>query len=205
MVLLESDSFEESRKQIQEELEKICRVLTERLGRPSRWSGLVEITDDPNIRGAKPFRCDIVINARLIGQVERWRTLIHEMLHTFSAGYQPLDYVAFRGWEEGVVEGLQRILRPVILAELGLMVDETVFTTVEADHDYSEYVEALEGIRESLDEETLAFYSRLLSVPIRDRRRFVFEQGMALPPTHRLLFLNVYSSGDAILKTGVKH
>ncbi len=144
MVLLDTDHFEEERRQIQKELEQVCQALTERLGRPSRWSGLVEITDDPNIRGAKPFRCDIVINVGLIGKAERWRTLIHEMLHTFSAGYKPLDYVAFRGWEEGVVEGLQRILRAAIVAELGLTIDETVFTTVEAGHEYAEYVQALE-------------------------------------------------------------
>lgn len=204
MIRLDSNHFEEERKRLQEELEQVCRVLTEKLGRPSRWSGLVKMTEEIRIRGAKPFRCDIVINAGLIGKAERWRTLIHEMLHTFSAGYQPLDYVAFRGWEEGVVEQLQRTLRPEILTELGITVDEMIFTNVEADHEYTEYVEALEAIREALKEEPMPFYSRLLSVPIRDRRQFVFEQGMALGPPLRRKFLSVYSSGDATLKTGVR-
>ncbi len=145
-----------------------------------------------------------MIDIGLAGKAERWRTLIHEMLHTFSAGYQPLDYVAFRGWEEGVVEQLQRILRLEILAEIGIAVEETVFAAVEATHEYAEYVGALEAMREALAEEPRAFYFRLLSIPIRDRRRLMFEQGMALPPIPRRRFLSIYSSGDAILKTGAR-
>ena len=163
----------------------------------------MELTDNPYIRGAKPFRCDIVINAGLAAQEERWRTLIHEMLHTFSEGYQPLDYVAFRGWEEGVVEQLQRTLRPTILAELGLAISETVFAEIETDHEYVEYVQALENIRAVFNEKSQSFYARLLALPIRDRRRAVFEQGMALAPLQRRLFLSIYSDSDATLKTGV--
>lgn len=174
------------------------------LGRQSRWSGFADLSDDPNIRGAKPFRCDIVINASLAGQAERWRTLIHEMLHTFSEGYQPLDYMAFRGWEEGVVEQLQRTLRPVVLAELGVKVDEAIFTTVETSHEYEEYVRALEEMRKALGVEAIRFYSDLLATPIRDRRQSVFEQGMALPEVERRAFLSAYSSGDAVLKTGAR-
>jgi hypothetical protein len=192
------------RERLREELEQVCWALTRILGRQSRWSGFADLSDDPNIRGAKPFRCDIVINAILASQAERWRTLIHEMLHTFSEGYQPLDYMAFRGWEEGVVEQLQRTLRPAVLAELGINLDEAVFTAVETDHEYEEYVRALEEMRESLGEESLRFFSRLLAVPIRDRRQSVFEQGMALPTVRRRAFLGAYSSGDAILKTGTR-
>ena len=164
----------------------------------------MELVHDPSIRGAKPFRCDIVINVELSEQDERWRTLIHEMLHTFSEGYLPLDYVSFRGWEEGVVEQLQRLLRPGILAALGSVVEEKLFAFVEQNHDYSEYVEALEKMRDTLKIESVAFYMRLLAVPIRDRRRSVFEQGMALPFDERFGFLIAYSLGDAVLRTGVK-
>lgn len=115
-----------SHDQIWQELKQIQQVLVGMLGRPSRWSGIVELTEDPYIRGAKPFRCDIIINAELSEKDLRWRTLIHEMLHTFSAGYQPLDYASFRGWEEGIVEQLQRVLRPatscyVLLCSLNLV------------------------------------------------------------------------------------
>ena len=197
--------MDEGKQRIQAELEQIRLILVNLLGRASRWSGLVLITDDPNIRGAKPFRCDIVINAGLVGRAERWRTLIHEMLHTFSEGYYPLDYMAFRGWEEGVVEQLQRILRPVVLTELGVKVDEAVFAAVETGHEYAEYVQALEEIRQVLNEEAVLFYSRLLIVPIRERRQLVFEQGMALPATARRAFLSAYSSSAAVLKTGARY
>jgi len=79
---------------IQTELEQVQQILLKMLGRPSRWSGEVKLSDNPYIRGAKPFRCDILINTELAGQDERWRTLIHEMLHTFSAGYLALDYLS---------------------------------------------------------------------------------------------------------------
>lgn len=105
------------------------------------------LTDDPDVRGAKPFRCDIVINKTLSEQDLRWRTLIHEMLHTFSAGYNPQDYQALRGWEEGVVEQLQRLLRPAVLAKLGVSVSEKVFEQVEDGHEYQKYVRALESMR----------------------------------------------------------
>ena len=179
-------------------------ALVKMLGRPSRWSGRAELTDSPYIRGAKPFRCDIVINLELSRQDERWRTLIHEMLHTFSAGYQPLDYAAFRGWEEGVVEQLQRLLRPSILTTLGLEIEESLFADIDQNHDYTEYIDALETIRETLETEATAFYASLLAVPIRDRRRSVFDLGMSLPFEKRFRFLSAYSSGDAVLRTGVK-
>ena len=69
------------------ELRQIERVLTEIIGRPSRWSGRVELTDDPAVWGAKPYGCDIVINENLRGKDKRWRTFIHEMLHSYSVGY----------------------------------------------------------------------------------------------------------------------
>ena len=188
---------------IQAKLGQVQQVLLKLLGRPSRWSGLVELTENPYIRGAKPFRCDIVVNVELTRQDERWRTLIHEMLHTFSAGYLTLDYVSFRGWEEGVVENLQRVLRPTILAELGVTVAENIFSVLETDHEYAEYVQALEDIRKSFGEEPRMFYSSLLAVPLSERRQAIFEQGMGLPAVERQAFFQVYSRSNAVLKTGV--
>ena len=74
------------------ELKQIESVLSQIIGRPSRWSGRVELTAAPEIRGAKPFRCDIIIHQDLVGREERWRTLIRELLHSYSAGYNFPDY-----------------------------------------------------------------------------------------------------------------
>ena len=183
---------------------KYSKLLLKFLGRPSRWSGKVELGSDPSIRGAKPFRCDIIINVNLAKQNVRWRTLIHEMLHTFSEGYQPLDYVSDRGWEEGTVEQLQRLLRPGVLATLGVSLEEDIFASVEQDHDYTKYIEALEEMRGMLEIEPPIFYLNLLTLPIRDRRRSVFDLGMALPLDKRFRFLIAYSAGNAVLRTGVK-
>jgi len=111
--------------------------------------------------------------------------------------------VTFRGWEEGVVENLQRVLRPAILAELGVVVAEAIFSGAETDHEYTEYVQALEDIRKALGEKKRAFYFDLLAVPLRDRRRVIFEQGMRLSAVERHAFFQVYSRSDAVLKTGV--
>ena len=41
------------------------------------------------------------------------------------------DYQEIRGWEEGVVEHLQRLLRPTVLARMQITVPEEVFRLVE--------------------------------------------------------------------------
>lgn len=187
---------------MQNESELTCQILTDLIGRPSRWSGVLLLTDAPAVRGAKPFRCDIVLNESPVGEDVRWRTLIHEMLHTFSAGYFLQDYQEFRGWEEGVIEHLQRLLRPVVLQKAGTVVPETVFEAVEQDHDYQEYLEAPEDIRAHFGGDPVAFYL-LLAVLIRDRRQFVFGLGMSLPLEKRRAFSRSYSASDATLKTGV--
>ena len=64
-----------------------------------------------DFKGKKRFSCDIQIQEALAKTEARWTTLIHESLHTFSSGYLREDYQAYRGWEEGVVEQLQRLLR----------------------------------------------------------------------------------------------
>ncbi|MBV9849091.1 MAG: hypothetical protein JO250_05315 [Armatimonadetes bacterium] len=185
---------------MRDELQQIRQVLEEQIGRPSRWSGILEITSDPAVRGAKPFRCDIVLNESLAGQDVRWRTLIHEMLHTFSAGYNRTDFDQFPGWEEGVVEQCQRLLRPSLLAALGVRVDEAVFQEVEATHLYNKYIDALEQIRAHLSMEAEAFYLGLLAVPIRLRKGFAYGMGAALSGEERRRYWDTCSQGSAVLK-----
>ena len=102
----------EAEARVQQELIAIVDVLSELTGLTSRWSGEVELSQDARAFGRKPISCRIVLNERLADQPVRWRTLIHEALHLFSAGYDSQDYQAWRGWEEGVVEQLQRLFRP---------------------------------------------------------------------------------------------
>lgn len=49
------------------------------------------------------------------------------------------DYQAFLGWEEGVIEQVQRLLRPTVLKKLGLQIDEAVFVPVKAAYAFNKY------------------------------------------------------------------
>jgi hypothetical protein len=132
------------------ELESIVAVLTELTGLTSRWSGQLELVPEAGFKGKKPFRCDILIDEGLARQEIRWTTLIHEALHSFSAGYLRDDYQNFQGWEEGVVEQLQRLLRPSILAAMNVTVSEGTLRQLEEGHAYNGFIDALETLRRIL-------------------------------------------------------
>jgi hypothetical protein len=191
-------------EQVYEELERLAPFLTEFTGLPSRWNGQVELGQEEWFRGKKLFSCGIVIQAKLVTQETRWRTLIHESLHSRSAGYNSADYNALLGWEEGVVEQTQRLLRPEVLARAGVQVEEAVFRQVEADHVYNRYIDALEDLRRSLsitEEQQTRFYTDLLATPIRDRAAFVYSLSSSLAGTDRRRFLSIFSAASARLRT----
>jgi hypothetical protein len=188
----------------QKELADIVAVLTELTGLPSRWSGRVELVPEADFKGKKRFICDIERNATLAGQDERWTTLIHEALHSLSAGYIRDDYQDFQGWEEGVVEQLQRILRLRVLSRLRVTVDPRLFQRLDAQHGYNKFIAALEAIREAQKMPTIQaepFYLDLLATPIKDRKSLVNRYGFSLPPSQRMDFFAVVSAASATLRT----
>lgn len=187
--------------QVREELERIVSALGPLTGLPSRWNGSVELVRDARVLGRKPFDCHVVINERLVGEPVRWRTLIHEALHSFSAGYNSTDYQSLRGWEEGVVEQLQRLLRPGILQSMNVEVEEAVFEGAEAGHPFNPFIAHLESLRLALSrEDEVAFYAELLATPIRQRPGFVFGLGNLQPTQIRIPFIRLFSVADAGLK-----
>ncbi len=191
-------------EQVYEELERLTPSLTELTGLPSRWNGQVELGQEEWFRGKKLFSCGIVIQAKLVTQEIRWRTLIHENLHSRSAGYNSADYNALIGWEEGVVEQTQRLLRPEVLARVRVQVEEAIFREVEADHVYNRYIDALEDLRRSLSitkEQQTKFYVDLLATPIRDRAAFVYSLSSNLAGTDRRRFLSIFSAASDRLRT----
>lgn len=175
------------------ELVRLEPVIEEITGLRSRWNGTVELLAGPDFKGKKPFSCGIVLDAALAEKEERWRTLIHELLHAVSAGYSPSDYRAMRGWEEGVVEQMQRLIRPDVLVRIGVGVPETVFETVEASHLFNRYIEALEA-------EKLAFYRDLLNIPIRSRPASLFERRLGLPTDQCGAFVGAFARAHAVLR-----
>ena len=105
--------------QIHDEIHRILDVVCDLTRLPSNWNGTLVLVDGAEFRGRKPFSCTIEIDADLATLPNRWATLIHEALHAVSAGYDRNDFQQFRGWKEGTVEQLQRLLRPSILDRLG--------------------------------------------------------------------------------------
>ena len=159
---------------------------------------------EADFKGRKPFNCDIILDAALVMEETRWSTLIHEGLHTLSAGYIGVDYRDFRGYEEGVVERLQRLLRPWVLERLGVVVPAESFLPDEEKHRYNVYIAALEEICRALAvEETPAaretFYRDLLAIPIRSRSVYLLGLGFRLPEEKRKDFLVTYSAANAVL------
>lgn len=188
--------------QIHGELTRILPVISELTGLPSNWNGELSLVPESEWNGVKLFSCGIVLNAPLMRQDLRWRTLIHEALHCVSVGYVRSAYELLRGWEEGVVEQMQRLLRPEALRRLGVSLDEQVFTSWEAKHEFNEYVLALEHIREGLGSQTEAreFYQELLSTPLQGRPGLVFAYGGQSTGEGRREFMHIFSKMNSVLK-----
>lgn len=184
------------------EIETILTVLLELTGLPSQWSGHVELVPNAEFKGQKRAMCDIQIEAALADQDERWPTLIHEALHSISAGYNSNDFRDFRGWEEGVVEQLQRLYRPTILRRMGVELEEAIFYPDEQEHQFNSYIAALESLRTFVDNpfsEEFDFYRDLLSLPIKERLGSVVRNGLYLDHPQRVIFIAAYSQASAIL------
>lgn len=187
-------------RQVREELERLLSALGKFTGLRSNWNGALEIVPNAAFKGKKPFSCGILIDEALVGQEIRWRTLIHECLHALSVGYVKMEYDEYPGWEEGVVEQLQRLLRPRLFSELGLAVAEDQFRDQETSHLYNGYIAALEEVRQKLEQPEVPFYISLLSTPIKNRPGFVVSLGRQLPADKRNDFLRSFSRANAVLK-----
>ena len=181
----------------QQELTDIVLILTELTGLPSRWSGRVELVPGAEFKGRKRQMCDIQINAALAAQGERWPTLIHESLHSISAGYSGTDFRTMPGWEEGVVEYLQRRFCPIIFDRLGVAPAD--FAAREERHDYNKYIDQLQLLRQALNDEELPFFLDLLRMPIGKRPAFVLGQRLFLGEK-RSDFVWLFSVANSVLK-----
>lgn len=192
----------------QKEVADIVTILTELTGLPSRWSGRVELVPEADFKGRKRPICDIQIDAALVAQETRWATLIHEALHSVSVGYNGNAFRQLRGWEEGVVEQLQRAFRPMILDRLGVMLPDSVFHPEEEAHAFNGYIAVLESLRLMLKEETMdstqqSFYLNLLALPLSERPDSILRISFALEQPQRGIFLSAFSRANSVLKLKV--
>ncbi|HZO88665.1 MAG TPA: hypothetical protein VFB38_10040 [Chthonomonadaceae bacterium] len=196
---------EDATRRIQEELRQIAAILEEVIGRESNWNRELYLIPNADFLGKKPFDCRIELDDALVNLDVRWRTLIHEILHSFSEGYNLRDYNQFYGWEEGVVERLQRIVRPQILFRLGIIVAEETFASVEAGHPFNPYIEALERIRQALNAEAeQAFYLQLLKTPIRERHSALLQMGIRMGGARGKRVLAAVSAARSVLERRVR-
>jgi len=191
--------------QTQQEIARVVSIVEELTGLPSRWSGRVELVAGAEFRGKKLFSCAILLDAAVARRPVRWRTLIHEVLHSVSAGYIRADYDALIGWEEGTVEQLQRLLRRQVLNRLSVDVPEGVFVGAEANYSFNPYIDALEDVRNALEVPSPDFYLRLLNTSIGQRPGSILGQTMVLTGAARREVLQVFSRSNAVLKEVIKY
>ena len=93
----------ELEEQIRDELLRLKPIVEDITSLFSRWSGTVDLVTDADFRGKKPFSCHILMQEALAHEEVRWRTAIHELLHSVSAGYLQSEYMTWLSWEDGVV------------------------------------------------------------------------------------------------------
>ncbi len=159
------------------------QVLLERLlsGRECRWNGNFVPVNYLLTWGQIQWdearaSCAICVDRGVLSTEARWIVYFHEMLHAFSTGAEePGVYFGLRGWEEGLVETLERLLRPELVQELGLQFSAPVLEEIrqyESLNNYNRYVRALEAISQEAGYDTGAwrtFLIELLSTPLLDR------------------------------------
>jgi len=192
--------MEELETQIRDELAAIVDVLENILGRRSRWNGEVGLSDDASTFGKALWSGRVVINRQTARSALRWRTEIHEALHLFSVGLTSSTYAELPGWEEAVVEQLQRLLRPTLFHSLGVDVSEAIFLAVEAKHRYNRFINAVEDLRLLLGEPAEGFYLSLLAVPLRERPANVMAAGSTLAPEDMLRFRRAFAVSFSLLR-----
>lgn len=192
--------MDESEIQVRDELAAITDALEGIIGRPSRWNGEVELSDDASTFGKALWSGRVVINRQTAQSVLRWRTEIHEALHFFSVGLTSITYAELPGWEEAVVEQLQRLLRPTLFRSLNVDVSETIFLAVEAKHRYNRFINALDDLRLLLGEPAERFYLSLLAVSLRERPANVMAAGSILAPEDLIRFQRAFAFSFSLLR-----
>ena len=185
--------------QVEAELKSIVAAVEQITGLKVNWNGILYLESSIREKGSKSFRCHIVVRADLAGLEVRWRTLLHEVLHAASVGYNFPDFSANRGWEEGVVEQLQRLVRPQILSVLNVDIKEAVFAEVEEQHLFNTYIEPLERIRNALQEEPQTFYVALLQTPIKARYASLIAKANTRSGAERIRLIRVLAEANVVL------
>ena len=193
--------------QVEDETRRLVVLVEEITGLRSRWNGTVRIIDTATAAltsqtpflAKKEWSCGMTVVDTTLNSEGRWRSLLHEALHSVSVGLTEPDYRRFRGWEEAVVETLQRMYRPEVFRRLGLNILETRFLTIEENWRYNRAVDALAAIAAERPEVPLrGFLEELLRMPLPDRPGYVFEWGRQAGDFAQ--FRRVYAAASGLLR-----
>ena len=193
--------MDEQHSRLLMEVNALVAVVARLVGLASNWNGELSLVPGADFKGKKRFSCGIELHADLAEQEARWATLLHEVLHSISVGYVASSFWEFPGWEEGVIEQLQRYIRPLVLAELGISVEAEVFLISQNTHKYNTYIDALERLRLLIDAEPMAFYLGLIGTPIKLRPAFALGLGRTLTGSRKIEYIYAFSASDSILKS----
>jgi len=163
-----------AQKQVEEETRRLVALVEEITGLRSRWNGQIILLGDAamlpllgrRVSGEKRWSCDILLHSDFVNDPMRWRTLLHEVLHSVSVGMNEQDCRRFWGWEEGTAEWLQRRWRPKMLRSLGVSVPEEVFVVAERFWPFNKYLEALQTLQQASGLGAETFYRDLLWTPL---------------------------------------
>ena len=202
-----------TKRTIIEEVRQIVTAVEEFTGLPSRWNGSLLILADASgeaqtaqmlsrvsFLAKKEWDCGITVVETVLQDDRRWRTLPHEALHSVSVGLTEPTHQRLRFWEEAVVESLQRLYRPRLLARLGVGLLADRFTAQEAAWPYNYAIEAMNRIiAERPEVAAQDFLEQMLRVPLPDRPAFAFEWGREGADFNR--FKRTYAAVSGILRS----
>jgi hypothetical protein len=163
-------------RRMTQEIGTINRAVSRLTGLQSHWSGILDV--DPNLRwtGEKLRSCTIKLNGDPAQDIKRFSTGTHEVLHAHSVGlFESGAYVGRRGYEEGVVEQTERVLRDEVLADLGFSAGHLDFRAIDAESAHNGYIERLEEPREMTQRDARTFYVDLLRTPLVDREETILR------------------------------
>lgn len=182
-----SIASEEEFLKAKQELDFVNIWVQRYLHRNELWNSKLFLTDVDQA-SYKSFECSIGLNRKLQNQDARWATHLHEILHAYSIGYSELSYEDHPGWEEGVVEQFQRLLRPLLIEALpprflgenqrGSQVEVSIQRSKYGKrHPYNHSIYSLEAIRNLIEEPSeIRFYTDLINTQLAERPYMLYDR-----------------------------
>ena len=202
----------DARRTIIEEVRRIVTFVEGVTGLPSRWNGSLLILADGTeeaqtaqmlsriqYRAKKEWSCGITVVESVLQDDLRWRTLLHEVIHSVSVGLTEPDYHRYAPWEEAVVESLQRLYRPLLFQQFEMDLDEDRFRAFEATWRYERALGALGRVAAARPEVPAQdFLEQMLRTPLPDRPAFAFEWGREAADFDQ--FKRIYAAASGFLR-----